>query len=192
MPRAGRRRSRRPPPTLDALEALKPIHSTEGTITVGNSAFAADGAAVALIGGVRPRGRRKPVRVGGWALVGRTARGSAAALAVAVRRAATLLGTAVSDLTAIEVHEGSAAFCLAVARELELDPRRLNQRGGGIATGSPGAAAGPRMVERARAGLEAADGPAAAVVAMPAPGGEALALALDCPEDAPGCATGTR
>lgn len=52
--------------------------------------------------------------------MGRTSGGSAAALAAAVRRAAKLLGREVSDLTAIEVHVGSAAFCLAVARELEL------------------------------------------------------------------------
>jgi acetyl-CoA acetyltransferase len=119
------------------------------------------------------------VRVAGWALTKGRPGGPAASLGAAVREAAAAVGAAPADLAAVEIHEESAALCLGAAAELGLDPDSINRRGGAIATGSAGAAAGPALVSRARDQLLAADGSGAAVAAMPAPGDQALALALE-------------
>jgi acetyl-CoA acetyltransferase len=163
------------PPTAELLAALKPVHAVGGTVTTGNSAAqVAGGAAVALTREPTPGEPR--VRVAGWALRGRGA--AAPSIAAAVRDATSAVGREPAELDVIEVHEGSAALCLAVADELGVDSARLNQEGGAIAIGSPGAAAGPAMVARALGQLVASGSGAAATVAMAAPGGQGIALAL--------------
>ena len=116
------------------------------------------------------------IAIAGAALVGN--RGNVSnALAAAIRAAAG--DAALGDLTAIELHESSAALCLATAAALNVDPTVLNRLGGEIATGSAGAASGALMVERARRQLRGASAPGRAVVAAAGPGGQALALGLD-------------
>ncbi len=170
--RSGERAARPPTRSADGLSKLKPIHSVDGTITVGNSAAHLDGAAVAVLAD-----RAGEIRFAGAALVGNEG-GATHALATAIRTAAG--ATAPRDLAAIELHESSAALCLATAAELGLDPDVLNRQGGEIATGSAGAASGVLMLERAHRRLaSAATRPARAIVAAAGPGGQAIAVALD-------------
>ena len=55
-------------------------------------------------------------------------------------------GSSISDFDLIEANEAFAAQSLAVARELELDPAKLNVDGGAIALGHPVGASGCRIL----------------------------------------------
>ncbi len=164
-------RAKQPTRSAEELAALKPIHSPDGTITVGNSAAQVDGAWVAVLAH-----RAGEIAVAGSSLIGNGGT-TPEALAEAVRAAAGT--TAPGDLIAIELHESSAALCLATADQLGVDPLVLNREGGEIATGSAGAASGALMVQRACRQLETAPRPGRAVVAAVGPGGQAIAVALD-------------
>jgi acetyl-CoA C-acetyltransferase len=165
------------PPTVGDLAALKPVHSIDGTITTGNSPAPADGGAVAVVSATPDE--RAAIRLRGSAHVPGGSAGPESALAEAIAAAAGTLGISPAELGALEVHETSAALCLAAAAILGVDPERLNARGWAIASGAPGAASGPLLVERARDQLAAADDRAGAVVAMAVPGGGGLAVSLE-------------
>ena len=64
----------------------------------------------------------------------------------AVRKLLARTGVAVEDLDLIELNEAFASQSLAVIRELDLDPERVNVNGGAIAIGHPLGMSGARLV----------------------------------------------
>jgi acetyl-CoA C-acetyltransferase len=64
----------------------------------------------------------------------------------ASRKALEKAGWKVSDLDLIEANEAFAAQALAVAKDLSLDPARVNVNGGAIAIGHPIGASGARVL----------------------------------------------
>jgi acetyl-CoA acyltransferase len=63
----------------------------------------------------------------------------------AVPKALKLAGLKMQDLDRIELNEAFAAQSLAVARELNIDPEKLNVNGGAIAMGHPLGSSGARL-----------------------------------------------
>ena len=63
----------------------------------------------------------------------------------AVRRLLERTGKRVDDLDLVELNEAFAAQALACVRGLELDPARVNVRGGAIALGHPIGCSGARI-----------------------------------------------
>ena len=63
----------------------------------------------------------------------------------AVPKALKLAGLKQDDLDLIELNEAFAAQSLAVVRELNLDPEKLNVNGGAIALGHPLGSTGARL-----------------------------------------------
>ena len=64
----------------------------------------------------------------------------------ATRKALARAGMTVRDLDLIEINEAFAVQALAVIRDLELDPARVNPNGGAIALGHPLGASGARIL----------------------------------------------
>jgi acetyl-CoA C-acetyltransferase len=64
----------------------------------------------------------------------------------AVRRALDRAALKSSDVDLFELNEAFAVQALAVSRELELDPARVNIHGGAIALGHPIGASGARIL----------------------------------------------
>jgi acetyl-CoA C-acetyltransferase len=84
------------------------------------------------------------------------------------------------DIARFEINEAQAAQVLAVQRELQLDPQRLNQQGGAIALGHPLAATGLRLCLSLARQLRAANqryGIAAACIG----GGLGMAVLIENP-----------
>jgi acetyl-CoA C-acetyltransferase len=153
----------RPGASPEELAALPPLFREDGTITVGNSAPMADGAAaVVLMSAERARDLGAPLgaAVSAYARRGTTEGAIRAALA--------------RHVDIIELDEPFAARLLAVIDELELDPERVNPSGGVIALGRPigatGALSAVRLLAEMRRG-----GHRAGLVAV---GGVALVLEL--------------
>jgi acetyl-CoA C-acetyltransferase len=64
----------------------------------------------------------------------------------AVRKALQRGGLDTSQVDLFELNEAFASQSLAVARELQLDPAKVNTRGGAIALGHPIGASGARIL----------------------------------------------
>ena len=64
----------------------------------------------------------------------------------AVRKALSAPALVAQDIDLFELNEAFASQSLAVARELGLDPARVNMRGGAIALGHPIGASGARIL----------------------------------------------
>jgi acetyl-CoA C-acetyltransferase len=64
----------------------------------------------------------------------------------AIRQLCAITGWALREVDAVEINEAFAAQVLGCARELDLDPARLNLRGGAIALGHPLGASGARIL----------------------------------------------
>jgi acetyl-CoA acetyltransferase family protein len=135
--------------SLEKLATLKPAFREGGSVTAGNSSTLNDGSAAMLVAspetvkrfGLAPIARFVSSGVAGVepSLMGV---GPVPATQLAMKRA----GLAVKDLAAAELNEAFAAQSLAVIRDLELDPAKVNPNGGAIALGHPLGCSGARIV----------------------------------------------
>lgn len=130
----------RPDTSLEALAKLKPVFAAGGTVTAGNSSQTSDGAAFVIVmsGSLCRELNIKPVgKLIACAVAGVHPRimgiGPVAAVPKALKRA----GLKLADIDLVELNEAFAAQSLAVIRELEMDPEKVNINGGAIALGHP-------------------------------------------------------
>jgi 3-oxoadipyl-CoA thiolase len=138
----------RPDTSLEKLARLKPAFRAGGTVTAGSSSTLNDGAALLLLGT-----RRKAEELG----LGPMARVVASAVAgvdptlmgigpvPAARLALQRAGLGLGQVDLFELNEAFAAQVLAVQRELDVAPERLNVKGGAIALGHPLGCSGARI-----------------------------------------------
>jgi acetyl-CoA acyltransferase len=148
-PRLTRDECPRPDSTLAGLAALQPAFSPTGSITAGNAAPAADGAAALLLVSEQVAQREQLPVLGwfcGYATVGCApeAMAEGAPRAVAKLLAAQRLSAAEIDL--FELNEVFAAQLLYSLRVLELDEERVNPAGGALSLGHPFGMTGARLV----------------------------------------------
>ena len=131
-----------------ALAKLKPVFHARGVVTAGNSSQTSDGAAAVIVMsrkraeelGLRPLARLVSFAVGG---VPPEIMGMGPV--VAVPKALRLAGLKLEDIDLIELNEAFGCQALAVMRELEMDPERVNVNGGAIALGHPLGASGAKL-----------------------------------------------
>jgi 3-oxoadipyl-CoA thiolase len=139
----------RPDTSLEKLAALKPAFRQGGSVTAGNSSGINDGAAALVIAseekarelGVEPLGRFV-----GSAVAGVDPRVMGIGPVPAVQKLLARTGIDVSALDIVELNEAFASQSVAVIRELELDPGKVNVNGGAIALGHPLGMSGARLV----------------------------------------------
>ncbi len=126
---------------LATLQALNP---RGGLVTAGNASPLSDGAAALVMASGHPRGRARILGFGHAAgdpadLVGPVVR----AIQTALERASLPLHA----MDRIELNEAFASQILATQRALpDLDPARMNVRGGALALGHPVGASGARIL----------------------------------------------
>jgi len=131
--------------TLEGLGKLKPAFAAKGTITAGNSSQMSDGAAAAIVvseRALRELGATPLARWRGYAVAGVKPELMGIGPAVAIPKVLQLTGLRQQDIDWIELNEAFAAQALAVVRELDLDPAKINPLGGAIALGHPLGATG--------------------------------------------------
>jgi acetyl-CoA acetyltransferase family protein len=140
---------RRPETTLESLAKLKPSFGRNGTVTAGNASGIVDGAAAVIVMPLEAAHKRElnPLaRIVSWGIAGVEPRlmgsGPVPATQIALKKA----GLTLSDIDLIELNEAFAAQCVAVMKELDLDPAKTNVNGGAIALGHPLGATGTRLL----------------------------------------------
>ncbi len=131
--------------SLEKLAKLKPVFAAGGSVTAGNSSQMSDGAGAVLLvsEAVLKRFNLQPLaRFAGFAVAGVPPEVMGMGPIAAIPKVLARAGVAQSDLDWIELNEAFAAQALAVIRELDLDPAKVNPQGGAIALGHPLGATG--------------------------------------------------
>ena len=135
--------------TVQALAGLKPAFKKDGSVTAGNASGINDGAAALVVASearARQLGRTPLAKVISFACTGVDPAIMGMGPVTAVRKAIERAGLSNKDIDLFELNEAFAAQALAVARELSLDPAKVNTRGGAIALGHPIGASGARIL----------------------------------------------
>jgi acetyl-CoA acyltransferase len=133
---------------LEALAKLKPVFALGGSVTAGNSSPTTDGAAFTIVMSERlvKQLNIKPIaRMISYAVAGVDPKIMGIGPVAAVPKALKLAGMNLDDMDRIELNEAFAAQSLAVIRELNIDPVKLNVNGGAIAIGHPLGSSGARL-----------------------------------------------
>jgi len=142
----------RPQTTLEALATLKPAFRADGVVTAGTSSPLTDGAAAVLVTSeafAQQHGLAPMARIRTFATVGCDPTEMGMGPVPATRKALARAGLQVADLDLIEINEAFSSQALACARELGLDPAKLNLDGGALALGHPLGATGARITGKA-------------------------------------------
>lgn len=138
--------------TPEALAKMKPVFKTGGSVTVGNSSGINDGAAAVVLAEgrkVAELGLRPLARLVGYAHVGVEPDYMGIGPVPATRKVLERTGIGLSEIDVIEANEAFAAQACAVAKELELDPTKVNPNGSGISLGHPVGATGAIITVKA-------------------------------------------
>jgi acetyl-CoA C-acetyltransferase len=135
--------------TTEKLAGLKAAFKSDGSVTAGNASGINDGAAALLVSSserARQLGRQPLATILSFGSVGVEpivmGIGPVGAIRLALKRA----GLSAADIDLFELNEAFAAQSIAVMRELDLDPAKVNTRGGAIALGHPIGASGARIL----------------------------------------------
>jgi acetyl-CoA acyltransferase len=152
--------------SLESLAALKPVFVPEGgSVTAGNSSPLNVGAAAVLIMSeerAKDLGLKPKVRIRSMAVAGVDPSVMGIGPVPATQKALKRAGLTIDDIDLIEINEAFAAQTLSVMKLLNLNPEKVNVRGGAIAIGHPLGASGARITttlvhameqRRARLGL---------------------------------------
>ena len=137
--------------SLEALARLKPVFAARGSVTAGNSSQTSDGAGALLVvseRALKAHNLTPLARFASFAVRGVPPEIMGIGPKEAVPAALKLAGLAQDQLDWIELNEAFAAQSLAVIRELDLDPARVNPLGGAIALGHPLGASGAVLMTR--------------------------------------------
>lgn len=135
--------------SLEGLAKLKPAFREGGTVTAGNSSPLNDGASAVLLASeavVKELGLTPKLRWVASATAGVDPSYMGEGPIPATKKVLARTGLRAPNLDAIELNEAFAAQAIACVRGLDLDPERVNVRGGGIALGHPIGSSGARIV----------------------------------------------
>lgn len=134
--------------TPEALAKLKPAFAMNGTVTAGNSSQTSDGAAFVIVMSdrmVNELGLKPIARLVNCASAGVHPRVMGIGPVEAVPKVLKQTGMSLNDIDLFELNEAFASQSLAVIRQLELDPSRVNINGGAIALGHPLGCTGAKL-----------------------------------------------
>lgn len=135
--------------TLEKLASMRPAFDPEGTITAGNASGLNDGASAVLVVSeamLNAHNLTPLARIVSYASAALDPMDMGLGPVEASRNALRKAGWKTADLDRLEINEAFAAQSLAVNREMDWDPERVNVNGGAIALGHPLAASGNRIV----------------------------------------------
>jgi acetyl-CoA C-acetyltransferase len=167
--------------TLESMAKLPTVFKRDGgTVTAGNASGMNDaGSAVVLMKDetARKLGVKARARVLSYASCGVDPIVMGIGPVPAVRKAMERAGRSLDEVGVIELNEAFAAQALAVIKELDLDPAKVNPNGGAIALGHPIGATGAAITAKCLAEMER-EGHELGLVTLCIGGGQGIALLL--------------
>jgi acetyl-CoA C-acetyltransferase len=135
--------------SLEALAKLRPAFKKDGTVTAGNASKISDGAAAVVLMtrekadamGIKPM-----ARVGAQCSVGVDPKYVLVAPIDGIPKVLKKAGLKQDDIDIFEINEAFSASSLGIIKALDLDPAKVNLRGGAVALGHPIGASGARIL----------------------------------------------
>ena len=143
--------------SMEDLAKLKTVFKKDGTVTAGNASGINDaGAAVVLTEAQTAKKMNLKIlaRLVAYAHAGVEPQVMGLGPIPAVKRAFEKAGLKPSDMDVIESNEAFAVQAMAVTRDLDLDPAKVNPNGGAVALGHPIGATGAILTVKALYELE--------------------------------------
>ncbi|MGO9936914.1 MAG: acetyl-CoA C-acetyltransferase [Terracidiphilus sp.] len=171
----------RPGTTVEILSQLKPAFKEGGTVTAGNAPGVSDGAAAVVVMSAeraRELGLKPMAVIRAQATSGRAPEWFSLAPIDSVRKVVAKAGWTLPDVDLFELNEAFSVQALAVNRELDLDPSRVNIHGGAVAIGHPIGASGARVLVTLLHAMQRY-GKNKGIAALCLGGGNAVALAVE-------------
>ena len=139
----------RPDASAASLGALRPAFRKDGTVTAGNAPPVNDGAAALVVMSERRTDalNLSPMaRIVGQATSGLPPKYLLMTPVEAVRRLLTKVNWRIDDVDLFELNEAFSVQAVAVLRDLDVDPAKVNVNGGAVALGHPIGASGARIL----------------------------------------------
>lgn len=166
--------------SAEGLAKLKPAFKKDGSVTAGNASGINDGAAALVIGDEKAAKAGKPLaRVLGFAQAGVDPAVMGLGPVPAIRKLLAKTGLKLSDIDLFELNEAFAAQSLGVLHDMpDLDPAKVNARGGAIAIGHPIGASGARILTTLLHALQD-EGKRYGLAALCVGGGQGVAMLVE-------------
>jgi len=167
--------------SMEALAKLKPAFKEGGTVTAGNAPGVNDGASALVVTSLeraRALNAEPMARIVAQATSGTEPELVMMAPVEAIQKVLRKAGWALSEVDLIELNEAFSVQAVAIIRELQLDPAKVNVNGGAVALGHAIGQSGSRLLttmlyemrrRNARRGL----------VSLCLGGGNAVAMAIE-------------
>jgi len=166
---------------LGKLPNLKPAFQQDGVLTVGNSPSCNDGAATLIIMAEEEaalHGIKPMAKIVGYAGAALAPEWFTIAPVDAIRKVLKQTGLSINDIDLFEINEAFSCVALAINRQLDLDPTKVNVNGGAVALGHPIGATGARILTTLLYALKARGGHRG-IASLCIGGGEALAMVIE-------------
>jgi acetyl-CoA C-acetyltransferase len=167
--------------SLEALARLRPAFREGGTVTAGNAPGVNDGAAALVVTSAetaKALGRTPLARIVAQTTSGLEPKMVMMTPVPAIRRIWEKTGWSAKDVDLYELNEAFAVQGVAIAKELSLDPARLNVNGGAVALGHPIGASGARVLTTLLYAMKDR-GARRGIAALCLGGGNGVALAVE-------------
>ncbi|NNM15539.1 MAG: acetyl-CoA C-acyltransferase, partial [Bacteroidia bacterium] len=134
--------------SIEKLAKLRPVFAQGGSVTAGNSSQTSDGAAFVIVVSEKKLKELnvKPIaRFVTYAVAGVPPRIMGIGPIEAIPKALKMAGLQKNDMDLIELNEAFASQSVAVLKELDLNPDKVNVNGGAIALGHPLGCTGAKL-----------------------------------------------
>jgi len=167
--------------SLESLGKLKPAFKEGGTVTAGNAPGVNDGASAVVVTSrerARDLGIEPLAKIVGQATSGIEPKLVMMAPVEAIKKLLKKTGWSINDVDLIELNEAFAVQAVAIIRELNLDPEKLNVNGGAVALGHAIGQSGSRILTTMLYEMKRRDAHRG-IAALCLGGGNAVAMALE-------------
>ena len=167
--------------SLESLGKLKPSFKEGGTVTAGNAPGVNDGASAVV---VTSRARARSLGIEPLAkIVGQATSGIEPKLVMmapleAIKKLLKKTGWSMDEVDLIELNEAFAVQAVAIIRELNLDPEKVNVNGGAVALGHAIGQSGSRILTTMLYEMKRRDAHRG-IAALCLGGGNAVAMAVE-------------
>ncbi|HYW73792.1 MAG TPA: acetyl-CoA C-acyltransferase, partial [Pyrinomonadaceae bacterium] len=167
--------------SMEGLGKLKPAFKEGGTVTAGNAPGVNDGASAVVVTSeerARALGAEPLARIVGQATSGTEPQLVMMAPVEAIKKLLVKTGWSLNDVDLIELNEAFAVQAVAITRELQLDPEKINVNGGAVALGHAIGQSGSRILTTMLYELKRRDAHRG-IAALCLGGGNAVAMAVE-------------
>lgn len=167
--------------SIEALAKLRPAFKEGGSVTAGNAPGVNDGASALVVTSLeraRSLGVEPLARIVAQATSGIQPELVMMAPVEAIRKVLRKAGWSLSEVDLIELNEAFSVQAIAIMRELEMDPSKVNVNGGAVALGHAIGQSGSRLLTTMLYEMKRRD-VHRGLAALCLGGGNAVALAVE-------------